>query len=126
MFRPSSGLPAPPAPRGVDLFWQRVYVPAYNVLPWRLRAVVMKALPGSHRRTWHRPEEAQVLLGPPLGPPGQARIAEEGAVLGVVGLGLPVPPGTHRTDGLLVGDGTPVDPVRGGRRGHPAILPDRL
>jgi hypothetical protein len=53
------GLPAPPPPRGVDLFWQRVYVPAYNVLPWRLRAVVMKALPGSHRRTWHRPEEAQ-------------------------------------------------------------------
>ncbi len=53
------GLPAPPPPRGVDLFWQRVYVPAYNVLPWRLRAVVMKAMPGSHRRTWHRPEEAQ-------------------------------------------------------------------
>jgi len=46
-------------PRGVDVFWQRVYVPAYNRLPWRLRAVVMKALPGSHRRTWHRPEEAQ-------------------------------------------------------------------
>ena len=53
------GLPAPPPPRGVDVFWQRVYVPAYNRLPWRLRAVVMKALPGSHRRTWHRPEEAQ-------------------------------------------------------------------
>jgi hypothetical protein len=53
------GLPAPPPPRGVDVFWQRVYVPAYNRLPWRLRAVVMKALPGSHRRTWHKPEEAQ-------------------------------------------------------------------
>jgi hypothetical protein len=53
------GLPAPPPPRGLDRFWQRVFVPAYNVLPWRLRAVVMKAMPGSHRRTWHRPEEAQ-------------------------------------------------------------------
>ena len=53
------GLAAPPPPRGLDVFWQRVYVPAYNLLPWRLRTVVMKAMPGSHRRTWHRPEEAQ-------------------------------------------------------------------
>jgi hypothetical protein len=53
------GLPAPPPPRGVDVFWQRVYVPAYNKLPWRLRTVVMRAMPGSHRRTWHHPDEAQ-------------------------------------------------------------------
>jgi hypothetical protein len=53
------GLPAPPPPRGIDVFWQRVYVPVYDRLPWRLRAVVMKAMPGSHRRTWHKPEEAQ-------------------------------------------------------------------
>ncbi len=52
------GLPPPPAPRGLDVFWQRVYVPAYNVLPLRLRTVVMRAMPGSHRRTWHRPDEA--------------------------------------------------------------------
>ena len=53
------GLPVPPEPRGPDLFWQRVYVPAYNRLPWRVRTTVMRALPGSHRRTWHAPEDAQ-------------------------------------------------------------------
>ena len=53
------GLPPPPDPRGLDLFWQRVYVPAYNRLPWRLRTTVMRAMPGSHRQTWHAPEEAQ-------------------------------------------------------------------
>jgi hypothetical protein len=52
------GLPAPPPPHGIDVFWQRVYVPIYNLLPWRLRALVIRAMPGSHRRTWHQPEEA--------------------------------------------------------------------
>jgi hypothetical protein len=53
------GLPSPAPPTGVDLFWQRVYVPAYNLLPWRVRRVVMRAMPGSHRKTWHASEEAQ-------------------------------------------------------------------
>jgi hypothetical protein len=53
------GLPPPAPPKGVDLFWQRVYVPAYNLLPWRVRRVVMRAMPGSHRKTWHASEEAQ-------------------------------------------------------------------
>jgi hypothetical protein len=53
------GIPPPPEPRGLDVFWQRVYVPVYHRLPLPLRTVVMKAMPGSHRRTWHRPEEAQ-------------------------------------------------------------------
>jgi hypothetical protein len=53
------GLPPPPAPRGLDVFWQRVYVPVYHRLPLPLRTVAMKAMPGSHRRTWHRPEEAE-------------------------------------------------------------------
>jgi hypothetical protein len=52
-------LPPPAPPKGVDLFWQRVYVPAYNLLPWRVRTVVMRAMPGSHRKTWHASEEAQ-------------------------------------------------------------------
>jgi hypothetical protein len=42
----------------VDRFWQQVYVPAYHRLPPRLRAAVMRALPGSHRRTWHQPDRA--------------------------------------------------------------------
>jgi hypothetical protein len=51
------GTAPPPPPRGVDRFWQQVYVPAYHRLPWKLRATVMRAMPGSHRRTWHRPDE---------------------------------------------------------------------
>jgi hypothetical protein len=51
------GAPAPPPPRGLGRFWQRVYVPVYHRLPWKLRATVMRAMPGSHRRTWHRPDE---------------------------------------------------------------------
>jgi hypothetical protein len=52
------GAPLPPPPRGVDRFWQRVYVPTYHRLPWRLRSTVMRAMPGSHRRTWHPPDQA--------------------------------------------------------------------
>ena len=51
------GTTPPPAPRGVDRFWQQVYVPAYHRLPWKLRSTVMRAMPGSHRRTWHAPEQ---------------------------------------------------------------------
>ncbi|SFL13808.1 hypothetical protein [Geodermatophilus ruber] len=47
----------PLPPRGVDRFWQQVYVPVYHRLPWKLRAAVMQAMPGSHRRTWHPPEQ---------------------------------------------------------------------
>ena len=51
------GIPPPSSPSGADRFWQQVYVPAYHRLPWKLRATVMRAMPGSHRRTWHRPDE---------------------------------------------------------------------
>jgi hypothetical protein len=53
------GLPPPPPPQGADRFWQRVYVPAYYALPWRLRTTVMRAMPGSHRQTWHASEPAE-------------------------------------------------------------------
>lgn len=53
------GVPLPPRPRGVDLFWQRVYVPTYHALPWALRTKVMARMPGSHRETWHRPPQAR-------------------------------------------------------------------
>jgi hypothetical protein len=51
------GTTPPLPPRGVDRFWQQVYVPVYHRLPWKLRSTVMRAMPGSHRRTWHRPEQ---------------------------------------------------------------------
>ena len=52
------GLPSPPAPRGTDVFWQRVYAPLFYRLPYPVRAWVANRLPGSHRRTWHTPAQA--------------------------------------------------------------------
>lgn len=49
----------PRPPKGVDLFWQKVYVPIYYLLPWKVRAKVMALMPGSHRRTWHTPDQAK-------------------------------------------------------------------
>jgi len=48
------GLPAPPAePRGPSqLFWSRVFVPVYRLMPWSLTKRVMHLIPGSHRKTW--------------------------------------------------------------------------
>jgi hypothetical protein len=51
------GAPPPQPPRGADRFWQQVYVPVYHRLPWKVRATVMRTMPGSHRRTWHQPEQ---------------------------------------------------------------------
>ena len=46
------GVPPPRRPRGADVFWLRVYVPAYRAVPWRLRSAIMRRMPGSHRMTW--------------------------------------------------------------------------
>ncbi|MET0740187.1 MAG: hypothetical protein ABWZ26_01375 [Candidatus Nanopelagicales bacterium] len=48
----------PSKPKGVDLFWQKVYVPLYHRIPWSVRARVMRLMPGSHRETWHTPPRA--------------------------------------------------------------------
>jgi len=53
------GANEPLPPKGIDLFWQKVYVPAYYLLPWKVRAQVMAQMPGSHRRTWHTPPQAK-------------------------------------------------------------------
>ncbi|SNS71066.1 hypothetical protein SAMN05421812_101508 [Asanoa hainanensis] len=45
---------APPPIRG-SLFWSRIFVPVYRLLPWSLRRTVMTAMPGSHRKQWPRP-----------------------------------------------------------------------
>lgn len=52
------GLQAPPPPRGIDVFWQRVYAPLFYRLPYPVRALVANRLPGSHRKTWHTPAQA--------------------------------------------------------------------
>ena len=46
------GLPPPRRLRGADVFWLRVYVPAYRAVPWRVRSMIMRRMPGSHRMTW--------------------------------------------------------------------------
>ena len=49
----ANGTPAPRPPRGIqELFWLRVFAPTYALLPWSLRSRIMRAMPGSHRRTW--------------------------------------------------------------------------
>ena len=51
-----TGSPAPRPPKGLkDLFWLKVFAPIYAVLPWSFRSRVMRAMPGSHRRTWAPP-----------------------------------------------------------------------
>lgn len=35
-----------------DVFFRRLFVPIYRRLPYRLRRMVMMAMPGSHRRDW--------------------------------------------------------------------------
>lgn len=37
------------------IFWTKVFVPAYRVLPWPLRHWVLQQMPGSHRKTWTVP-----------------------------------------------------------------------
>jgi|RhiMethySRZTD1v2_1073278.scaffolds.fasta_scaffold210181_3 hypothetical protein len=52
------GARAPRKPHGfAEFFWLRIFVPIYRILPWSLRHRVMKAMPGSHRRTWTPPPE---------------------------------------------------------------------
>lgn len=43
--------PRPPHRPG-ELFWQRVFAPAYQRVPWSLRRRVLWAMPGSHRQQW--------------------------------------------------------------------------
>ena len=53
-----SGTRAPRRPHGAaELFWRRIFAPLYRAMPWPLRHRVMRAMPGSHRRTWSPPPE---------------------------------------------------------------------
>jgi hypothetical protein len=47
------GRPAPRAPHGArEIFWLRLFVPAYHLLPWRVRRLAILLMPGSNRRRW--------------------------------------------------------------------------
>jgi hypothetical protein len=50
------GLAVPPPPRRTrELFWRKVFVPVYRVLPWPLRRFTIGVMPGSHRQEWSAP-----------------------------------------------------------------------
>lgn len=55
------GMARPTSPRGVAIFWRRVYVPLFFLLPARLRNAMIASMPGSHRKHW--PPEPE-LKGP--------------------------------------------------------------
>jgi hypothetical protein len=58
------GARRPRKPHGLaETFWLRIFAPIYRVLPWSLRHRLMRAMPGSHRRTWtppHKPHGSAV------------------------------------------------------------------
>ncbi|HZZ45802.1 MAG TPA: hypothetical protein VFE65_02830 [Pseudonocardia sp.] len=50
------GSPPPRKPHGAkEIFWLKIFAPLYGVLPWSVRHRVMRAMPGSHRKTWAPP-----------------------------------------------------------------------
>ena len=50
------GRSAPPPPRTTrELFWRRLFVPVYRVLPWSVRRTSIALMPGSHRQQWTPP-----------------------------------------------------------------------
>ncbi len=50
------GTAPPRRPHGLqELFWLRVFAPVYRLLPWPVRHRVLRAMPGSHRKSWAPP-----------------------------------------------------------------------
>lgn len=50
------GTEAPRAPRGAkEIFWLKIFAPLYAAIPWPVRRKIMRAMPGSHRKTWAPP-----------------------------------------------------------------------
>ena len=48
------GMRRPLPPKGVEIFWRRIYVPLFHRLPPRLRDSVIARMPGSHQKEWKR------------------------------------------------------------------------
>lgn len=42
----------PKPPKGVEIFWRRLYVPLFHRLPPGLRAAIIARMPGSHQKEW--------------------------------------------------------------------------
>lgn len=57
-------MPPPLSSGPAHIFWTKVFVPAYRMLPWTARRKIMLSIPGSHRKGWttppHRHEPANV------------------------------------------------------------------
>lgn len=52
------GTRPPRRPHGLaEQAWLRGFAPIYRALPWPLRHRILRAMPGSHRRTWAPPPE---------------------------------------------------------------------
>ena len=50
------GLNPPRPPRTTrELFWRKVFVPVYRLLPWPVRRFTIGIMPGSHRQEWSPP-----------------------------------------------------------------------
>jgi hypothetical protein len=55
MAKKHRGGSGPLQPRNPQaFFWRRIFVPIYRLLPWSVRSAIMRAMPGSHRRSWER------------------------------------------------------------------------
>jgi len=46
------GTNRPLPPRGIAIFWRRVYVPMFHRMPLSLRNAIIARMPGSHRKKW--------------------------------------------------------------------------
>ena len=56
----TQGAPAPRPPHGFkEIFWLRIFAPVYAALPWAVRRRIMRAMPGSHRKSWAPPPRPQ-------------------------------------------------------------------
>lgn len=48
------GTTRPARPRGLEIFWRRIYVPLFHLLPAGLRNAIIARMPGSHQKSWKK------------------------------------------------------------------------
>ena len=46
------GTTRPSPPRGWEIFWRRIYVPLFYLIPAGLRTAIIARMPGSHQKRW--------------------------------------------------------------------------
>lgn len=81
------GRPGPPEPRTLEeRFWLQVFAPVYHVLPWKLRQLTIKSMPGSHRQKWTFPTPRGVpAIGGDGRPPSLAQRSQSPTVTNIRG-----------------------------------------